>query len=71
MSDEMKPCPLCKSPYGYLIGTELYACPECAHEWNLQDLIEKEEVLVVKDSNGNVLQNGDTVVVIPLLEKYS
>ncbi len=38
---------------------------ECAHEWNLEsDAENAEEVKVVKDSNGNVLQDGDTVSVI-------
>lgn len=63
MSNEMKACPQCNSPYGYLSGVELYACPECGHEWNLKELIE-EDVLVVKDANGNLLQDGDTVIVI-------
>mgnify|MGYP005814841085 CR=1 FL=1 len=63
MSDELKPCPQCESPYGYLLRDEVYACPECAHEWNPAEQVE-EDVLVVKDSNGNVLQNGDSVVVI-------
>jgi protein PhnA len=63
MSEEMKACPQCESPYGYLKGVELYACPECSHEWNPEEKIE-EELLVVKDSNGNLLQDGDSVIVI-------
>lgn len=63
MSDEMKPCPLCKSPYGYSTGAELFACPECGHEWNPKE-VQQEDVIVVKDSNGNLLQNGDSVIVI-------
>ncbi|MFA0965042.1 zinc ribbon domain-containing protein YjdM [Roseivirga sp. BDSF3-8] len=67
MSEEMKPCPLCKSPYGYAMGNELYGCPECGHEWNpaeQQAEEEQEESLVVKDANGNVLEDGDSVIVI-------
>ena len=65
MSEEMKACPLCESPYGYSTGRELYACPECSHEWNPEELIEKEEEgLKVLDSNNNPLQAGDTVIVI-------
>ncbi len=41
----------------------LYACPECGHEWNPEEQV-KEDTLVVKDSNGNLLQDGDSVVVI-------
>ena len=57
----MKDCPLCKSPYGYALG-DLFACPECGHEWNTEETEEKESV--VKDANGNILENGDSVVVI-------
>ncbi|UKJ09381.1 alkylphosphonate utilization protein [Solitalea lacus] len=59
----MKPCPQCGSPYGYFLNEELYACPECGHEWNPNELIE-EGKLVVKDANGNLLQDGDSVIVI-------
>lgn len=61
MSDESKPCPECKSPYGYSTGGELYACPECGHEWNPNEVDTSNAVL---DSNGNVLEDGDTVIVI-------
>jgi protein PhnA len=45
-------------------------CPECGHEWNAEENTETtnrtEDVdpLAVKDANGNVLQDGDTVVLI-------
>ena len=45
-------------------------CPECGHEWNHEEKAEEpnstEDVdsLLVKDANGNVLQDGDTVVLI-------
>ena len=64
MSDEMKPCPQCKSPYGYAMGDDLYACPECAHEWTPSESGSEQAGLVVLDSNGNELQNGDSVIVI-------
>lgn len=63
MSEEMKPCPKCKSPYGYSLGNEIFACPECSHEWN-PDEVADENVLKVLDSNGNELANGDSVIVI-------
>ncbi len=63
MSEELKTCPSCNSPYGYLIGNDNYACPECSFEWNLKEEIQ-EDVNVVKDSNGAVLKDGDTVLVI-------
>lgn len=63
MSEELKPCPECKSPYGYAMSDALYACPECGHEWNPEEQA-NENAFVVMDSNGNILQDGDSVVVI-------
>ena len=63
MSDEMKPCPHCESPYGYFMREDLYACPECGHEWDPNAEVE-ETGLVILDSNGNRLSDGDTVIVI-------
>ena len=61
---EYPPCPQCKSTYTYESGL-LLACPECGHEWNVEEQPSViEEGLVVKDSNGNILQDGDSVVVI-------
>ena len=63
MSD-LPNCPECSSQYTYEDGN-LYVCPECAHEWSKDAQAgETEEVAIVKDSNGNVLQDGDTVTVI-------
>jgi protein PhnA len=43
----------------------LLVCPECAQEWNLNDQSEDETATrVVKDSAGNVLADGDTVMII-------
>ncbi|WP_035024523.1 zinc ribbon domain-containing protein YjdM [Enterovibrio calviensis] len=55
-------CPQCNSEYTYEDGA-LYVCPECGHEWS-QDASADEDVKIIKDSNGNVLQDGDTVTVI-------
>lgn len=63
MSEEMKPCPRCSSPYGYYMMEALDACPECGHEWNPEE-VEKRNELVVLDSNGNELKDGDSVIVI-------
>lgn len=57
-------CPKCNSEYTYEDGL-MYVCPECAEEWPIQAEDGGEtEGLVVKDSNGNLLQDGDTVSVI-------
>lgn len=62
MSEELKPCPQCENPYGYAIDQERYACPECNFEWQVSTL--SEDAFEVKDANGSVLQNGDTVIII-------
>jgi protein PhnA len=54
MSEEMKTCPSCNSPYDYATGEELYACPDCSFEWNPNEEYQ-EDGLVVKDSNGAIL----------------
>jgi len=57
-------CPKCNSAYTYEDGS-LLVCPECAHEWTLESAQESsEEQRVVKDANGNVLNDGDSVTVI-------
>jgi protein PhnA len=63
MSEEMKGCPVCESPYGYFTGDDSYTCPECANEWNPNE-VEIEGGLVVLDNNGTRLQTGDSVIVI-------
>ena len=42
----------------------LLVCPECAHEWSAEAEEKSEAVKVVKDSAGNILQDGDTVTII-------
>ena len=59
----LPPCPKCQSPYAYEDGS-LLICPECAHEWNPAATDEAESEKVIKDSVGNVLNDGDTVTVI-------
>lgn len=62
--NELPNCPKCNSEYVYEDGT-LLVCPECAHEWTPGAESEPaEETKVVKDANGNVLQDGDSVTVI-------
>lgn len=57
-------CPKCNSEYTYEDGS-LLVCPECAHEWSpAEEITDIAEELVVKDSNGNILQDGDSVTVI-------
>jgi protein PhnA len=57
-------CPKCQSAYTYEDGSQL-VCPECAHEWTPGvETDRSEDQKIVKDANGNVLNDGDTVTVI-------
>lgn len=63
-------CPNCRSTITYPTGTS-WMCGECGHEWNPDELAAEELAAgkaagpaVIKDANGNVLQDGDDVVVI-------
>ena len=62
MSD-LPACPKCGSTYTYEDGVML-VCPECGHEWSAAEAAAQAEAAIVKDSNGNPLADGDTVVVI-------
>jgi protein PhnA len=42
----------------------MLVCPECAHEWPKDAPTAADETRGVRDANGNVLQDGDTVTVI-------
>ena len=63
----LPPCPKCRSVYTYEDGAML-VCPECAHEWPASAADEPTEAadagLVVKDANGALLADGDSVVLI-------
>ena len=63
MSDTLPKCPKCGSEYTYEDGS-LYVCPECAHEWSKDAPGEDTDALIVKDANGNILQDGDQVTVV-------
>ena len=56
-------CPQCSSEFAYEDGDN-FVCPECAHEWAKQAEVSTDEARVIRDSNGTVLQDGDTVTVI-------
>ena len=56
-------CPQCQSEYTYEDGAMLI-CPECSHEWSADAAAQAEDVLIIKDAVGNLLQDGDSVTVI-------
>jgi len=63
MSD-LPSCPKCNSQYTYEDGS-LFVCPECTHEWTLElEGENNEDKKMIKDANGSVLNDGDTVTVI-------
>ena len=59
----MPKCPQCNSEFTYEDGT-MFVCPECAHEWSKDAAESAVERRVVRDANGNELQDGDSVTVI-------
>jgi protein PhnA len=62
--DSLPPCPKCQCEFTYEDGPMLI-CPECAHEWQAgAEGSADDGALVIKDANGNLLADGDTVVVI-------
>ncbi|WP_256470154.1 zinc ribbon domain-containing protein YjdM [Luteibacter flocculans] len=56
-------CPQCGMQNVYPDG-DLYICADCAHEWPQKQADGAEHAAVTRDVHGNVLSNGDTVVVI-------
>ncbi len=60
MSKTHPACPQCTLEEVHLQGAN-YVCDTCGYEWPAELA---EEAEVVRDSNGNVLADGDTVVLI-------
>jgi len=61
-------CPKCQYEYTYEEGTE-FVCPDCGNRWSVvAETVSVEEGFVVRDANGNVLANGDSVVMIKELK---
>lgn len=60
---QLPPCPQCQSEYAYEDGAQL-VCPECGHEWSEAEAAAADAGKVIRDANGNELQDGDTVSVI-------
>ena len=62
MSAVVPACPQCTLENTYADG-DRYICADCGFYWS-PDAAPAVSDLVVRDSNGNVLGEGDTVVVI-------
>ncbi|MGW7522530.1 zinc ribbon domain-containing protein YjdM [Streptomyces sp. NPDC054783] len=69
MTENLPPCPKCSCEYTYEMNS-LVVCPECGHEWVPAESGPADAVgeRVVRDSVGNVLQDGDSVVVVKALK---
>lgn len=64
MSDDQQKCPKCNYDYPYPDGS-MWICPDCSYEWDPVALAEEAaKAPEIKDANGNVLADGDTVTVI-------
>lgn len=65
--EKLPNCPKCNSEYVYSDGSMLI-CPECAHEFLAAEFLAEDVETqgaerVYRDSVGNVLVDGDTVIV--------
>lgn len=61
-------CPKCQYEYTYEEGAE-FVCSDCGNRWSAAaETAPVEEGFVVRDANGNVLANGDSVVMIKELK---
>ncbi|RAX30141.1 UNVERIFIED_CONTAM: alkylphosphonate utilization protein, partial [Escherichia coli] len=56
-------CAKCDSTYTYE-ESGMYICPECDHAWNPAEATEESDILIVKDANGNLLADGDSVTIV-------
>lgn len=65
-------CPKCQSENIYSDGN-LWICPECSHEWSAlgpatnssrNEALDSQNDDQVRDANGNILADGDTVTVV-------
>jgi protein PhnA len=62
-TDNLPKCPVCQEDMTYPDGDN-YVCAQCGHEWPMATTVEEEAGLIVKDANGNLLADGDTVTLI-------
>ena len=64
MDDAMN-CPTCNCEHAYE-DRGLWVCPECGHEWSAVAgaAVEAAPEPGVRDVNGNLLSDGDAVIVI-------
>ena len=62
--EKLPNCKKCGSEFTYESGT-LYICPECGYEWvKDSEPQESKQEQIVRDAHGNVLKDGDSVVIV-------
>ena len=73
---EPGPCPECNDENGYWDGSTNFVCISCGHEWSVASQTENgdegndsDNDDTIRDSNGNILESGDTVVLTKELGK--
>ncbi|HTN65340.1 MAG TPA: zinc ribbon domain-containing protein YjdM [Burkholderiaceae bacterium] len=62
----LPPCPQCGMENTYPDGDNTI-CADCGHEWPTLQAIraaDETDAIIVKDANGNLLSDGDAVVLI-------
>jgi protein PhnA len=63
MTDQIPPCPECTMENTYPDGIN-FICPNCGYEWPMEATEGEDDATVIKDANGNILVDGDSVVLI-------
>jgi protein PhnA len=61
--ENLPACPKCGSEYTYEDGA-FFICPECTYEWSKDEVNNSELALEIRDANGAILQDGDSVTVV-------
>jgi protein PhnA len=65
MTTTIPPCPQCGMLNTYPDG-DFFICADCGHEWLTQQSSQTNDdsESIIKDANGNILSDGDSVVII-------
>ena len=59
----LAPSPECQADFTYE-SLGLLNCPSCGHAWSANAVDQAEELVQVKDANGHVLADGDSVTLV-------
>ncbi len=65
MTISISACSECGMENTYQLGNN-FVCADCGHEWSITQSTETDTGAepIIKDSNGNILSDGDAVVLI-------